>query len=41
MYNNLNAITFSFYQDEKEFTKDNYYLNSFIISSLRKAQVGV
>ena len=37
---NQTEITFPVYQGEKEFVKDNYYLNSFTIDNLRKAPAG-
>ena len=33
-------VIFPVYQGEKEFVKDNYYLNSFTIDNLRKAPAG-
>ena len=39
-HNNQTEINFAVYQGEKEFVKDNYYLNSFTIDNLRKAPEG-
>ena len=39
-HNNQTEINFAVYQGEKEFVKDNYYLNSFTIYGLRKAPAG-
>jgi molecular chaperone DnaK (HSP70) len=39
-FDNQTGMTFAVYQGEKEFAKDNYFLNSFTIHGLRKAPAG-
>ena len=39
-FNNQTEIDFPIYQGEKQFVKDNYYLNSFEITGLRPAPAG-
>ena len=40
IFDNQTEIIFPVYQGEKEFAKDNYFLNSFTIYGLRKAPAG-
>ena len=40
IFDNQTVICFPVYKGEKEFVKDNYFLNSFTIYGLRKARAG-